>query len=115
MYIHYQNHYEAVYVIKGKAIVELVEGKDGKGKEGNKIVELGPGELYALNGHEAHYLTGGIDGEETHFACVFNPPCAGPEKQNKDGVFPIIHDDGSVEYHPKNKYDFTGARNWFSS
>ena len=35
------------------------------------------GDVYCLNGHEAHYLRGG--NEECHLICVFNPACTGDE------------------------------------
>jgi L-ectoine synthase len=42
-----------------------------------KIYKIETGDVYVLNGHEAHYLRGGPDGAQ--MICVFTPPCTGDE------------------------------------
>ena len=92
MYIHYKRHLEAVMCVKGDCEVELVKpmAEEGTG-EVFKVVE---GTMYALDQNESHHLRGGK--EECHLICVFNPPCAGDEKQKIRGR-PDRRTDGLTE------------------
>jgi L-ectoine synthase len=80
--IHYANHLEAVYCVGGEGEIELVE-------TGEKW-PLKDGTMYALNGHEKHYLRAF---KEMRMICVFNPPLTGREDHDKDGVYPLLTDD----------------------
>lgn len=82
-WIWYKNHLEAVYCIEGEGEIETVE--DGK------VYPIKPGTLYALNGHEKHYLRA-FEGKDMRMVCVFNPPVSGKEVHDKDGVYPIDED-----------------------
>ena len=65
-YIWYANHLEAVYCISGEGEIEDLD---------NKVTyPITPGTLYALNGHEKHYLRAK---KEMRMVCVFNPPVTG--------------------------------------
>lgn len=76
--MHYQNHLEAVYCIKGEGVVLDLEN--------NQQYEIVPGTLYALNNHDQHVLKAKT---EMEFACVFNPPCTGNEQHDESGAYPI--------------------------
>jgi len=76
--MHYINHLESVYCISGHG--EIVDLKD------NKIFNIIPGTLYALNEHDNHILN---CAEEMKLACVFNPPIKGDEVHNKQGAYEI--------------------------
>ncbi len=78
-YIWYANHLEAVYCIKGEGEIEVVESGD--------IFTITAGTLYALDGHEKHYLRAN---SEMHMVCVFNPPLTGREIHGPDGSYPIL-------------------------
>lgn len=78
--IWYKNHVEAVYCIQGEGEVEVVE--DGK------IYPIKVGTMYALNGHEKHYLR--AKSSDMHLVCVFNPPVTGREVHDEDGSYPLI-------------------------
>ncbi|NLB89202.1 MAG: ectoine synthase [Syntrophomonadaceae bacterium] len=77
-YIWYKDHLEAVYCIKGKGEIELVDSGD--------IYQIEAGTLYVLNGHEKHYLKAD---SEMHMVCVFNPPLSGTEVHGEDGSYPL--------------------------
>ena len=83
-HIHYQNHLEAVYCVAGNGEIETV--KDGK------VYPIKDGTMYALNDNDEHYLRGGT--EEMRLICVFNPAVVGPETHDKDGVYPLLDDNG---------------------
>jgi L-ectoine synthase len=77
-HIHYQNHFESVYVISGHGEIETVA--DGK------KYKLEPGVCYLLNEHDEHYLRGGS--EDMVVACAFTPPLSGKEVHDENGVYP---------------------------
>ena len=75
--MHYQNHLESVFVLKGKGTIEdLGTGKTHK---------LKAGDLYALNDHDRHILRPETD---MLTACVFNPPVTGKEVHDESGAYP---------------------------
>ncbi len=78
-YIWYKNHLEAVYCIRGEGEIEVIEKGD--------IYPIKSGTLYALDGHEKHYLRAT---SEMHMMCVFNPPCTGREVHDEDGSYPLL-------------------------
>lgn len=80
-YIWYKNHVEAVYCIQGKGEIEAID-------EG-KTYPIEKGTLYALNGHEKHYLRAESD---MHMVCVFNPPCTGREVHDEEGAYALPED-----------------------
>lgn len=75
--MHYQNHLESVFVLKGKGTIEDL----GTGKTHN----LKAGDLYALNDHDRHILRPETD---MLTACVFNPPVTGKEVHDESGAYP---------------------------
>jgi len=81
-YIWYANHLEAVYCIAGEGEIEDLDN--------NVTYPIEPGTLYALNGHEKHYLRAK---KELRMICVFNPPVTGREVHDEQGVYPLIEDD----------------------
>jgi len=83
--IWYKNHLEAVYCIEGEGEIELAE--DGT------VYPIKAGTMYALDGHEKHYLRAWKD---MRMICVFNPPCTGRETHDKEGAYPLL-DDEEVE------------------
>lgn len=80
-FIHYANHLEAVYCVKGHGEIEDLET--------GIITTLHDGVLYALNGHERHYLRAV---EDMRMVCVFNPPITGREVHDENGVYPILYE-----------------------
>lgn len=80
--IWYANHLEAVYCVAGEGEVELLP--DGP------IHQIRAGTMYALNGHEKHYLRART---ELRMICVFNPPLTGAEVHDEHGVYPVLTDD----------------------
>ena len=74
--MHYENHLEAVYCIRGEG-----EIFDVATEETHSITA---GTVYALNNHDQHILR---CKSEMEFACVFNPPCTGEEKHNENGGY----------------------------
>lgn len=76
-YIWYKNHLEAVYCVGGSGEIEDLES-------GITHV-IRDGTMYALNGHERHYLRAS---EDMRLICVFNPPLTGREVHDKDGAYP---------------------------
>ena len=81
-YIWYKNHLEAVYCIAGEGEVEVLPH--------GPTYQIRPGTMYALNGHEKHFLRAKTD---LRMMCVFNPPLTGQEVHDKDGVYPMLNDD----------------------
>jgi len=75
--IWYKHHLEAVYCIEGEGEIELT-GED-------VVYPIKPGTVYALNGHEKHYLRAKSN---MRLVCVFNPPCTGKETHDEDGSYP---------------------------
>ena len=80
--IWYKNHMEAVYCISGEGEIELA----GSGK----VYPIKPGTLYALDGHEKHFLR--AIGSDMRMICVFNPPLTGREVHDEEGAYPIIEE-----------------------
>lgn len=80
-YIWYKNHLEAVYCIQGEGEIEVIDS--------GKVYKIQKGTLYALNGHEKHYLRAK---SEMHMVCVFNPPLTGREIHDEDGSYPIVEE-----------------------
>ena len=78
-HIHYRHHLEAVYCIEGEGEIETVA--DGK------KYRITPGMMYALNGHDEHYLRANT---AMRMVCVFNPPLSGREVHDEQGVYPLI-------------------------
>jgi len=75
----YRNHLEAVYCIEGEGEVETTA--DGK------VYPLGPGSLYALDGHDDHILRATT---QMRMICVFNPPLTGREVHDETGAYPLL-------------------------
>lgn len=84
-YIWYKHHLEAVYCIEGEGEVEVLP--DGP------TYQIRPGTMYALNGHETHYLRAKSD---LRMMCVFVPPLTGQEVHDQNGVYPLIEDEPPV-------------------
>lgn len=79
--IWYKNHLEAVYCVAGEGELEdLTNGVT------HKITD---GTMYALSGHEKHYLRAKTD---LRMICVFNPPLTGREDHDAEGVYPLLDD-----------------------
>ncbi|RJP93830.1 MAG: ectoine synthase [Desulfobacteraceae bacterium] len=79
--IWYKNHLEAVYCVGGEGEIKLIET--------GEIFKIRNGTMYALNGHEKHYLRAFSD---MRMVCVFNPPLTGKEVHDEDGVYPPADD-----------------------
>lgn len=77
-YIWYKHHLEAVYCVAGRGEIEDLES--------GQIHAIADGVLYALNGHERHYLRAY---EDMRMICVFNPPLTGLEVHTEEGYYPI--------------------------
>lgn len=75
----YRHHLESVYCIEGEG--ELTN------KESGEVFKIGPGTLYALDGHEQHRLRAITD---LRMMCVFNPPLTGAEVHDEDGAYPLL-------------------------
>ncbi|MDZ3832857.1 MAG: ectoine synthase [Sphingopyxis sp.] len=79
--MHYQNHLEAVLILKGKGTIEdLATGE---------VHRLAPGVMYALNDHDRHIVRPETD---ILTACVFNPPVTGREVHDESGAYPADPD-----------------------
>ncbi|MGG1876137.1 ectoine synthase [Paenibacillus cisolokensis] len=76
--IWYQNHVEAVYCIEGEGEIEVV---------GGETYHIRPGMMYALDGHEKHYLRAR---SQMRMVCVFNPPLTGAEVHDEHGTYPLL-------------------------
>nr|QCF61853.1 ectoine synthase [synthetic construct] len=77
-HIWYQNHLETVYCIEGDGEIETLSD--------NKVYQLEPGVLYALDKNDEHMLRGGS--KDMRMVCVFNPPLSGREVHDENGVYP---------------------------
>ena len=75
--MHYQNHLEAVFVLKGTGTIEDL----GTGE----THQLAPGVMYALNANDRHIVRPETD---ILTACVFNPPVTGREVHDENGAYP---------------------------
>ena len=81
IHMHYQNHLEAVLVLKGNGTIEDL---------GTGIThQLAPGVMYALNAHDKHIVRADTD---ILCACVFNPPVTGKEVHDESGAYPAEAD-----------------------
>lgn len=80
--IWYQNHFEAVYCVKGNGEIETCA--DGK------VYKIEPGTMYLLDQHDKHLLRGGT--EEMELVCTFNPGLHGTETHDENGVYPLEAD-----------------------
>ena len=81
LHMHYQNHLEAVLVLKGKGTIEDL----GTGE----THQLMAGVMYALNAHDRHIVR---PSEDILCACVFNPPVTGREVHDESGAYPADAD-----------------------
>jgi L-ectoine synthase len=79
--MHYQNHLEAVLVLKGTGTIEDLDTGVSH--------ELKPGVLYALDKHDRHVVRPETD---ILTACVFNPPVTGREVHDENGAYPADAD-----------------------
>ncbi len=79
--MHYQNHLESVYCIRGEGEVTTLD--DGQ------TYPIQPGTLYILDQHDRHILKAFT---EMQMACVFNPPLNGKEVHNADGAYELDAD-----------------------
>jgi len=84
--IWYKNHVEAVYCIEGEGEIEVVNGK---------TYPITPGTMYALDGHEKHYLRGGKT--DMRVVCVFNPPLTGREVHDEEGTYPLVEEEPELQ------------------
>jgi L-ectoine synthase len=87
-HIWYKHHLEAVYCVDGEGELEVIP--DGP------VIQIRPGTMYALNGHERHYLRARTD---LRMMCVFTPPLTGQEVHDEEGVYPLLleeHDSRSA-------------------
>jgi L-ectoine synthase len=76
--MHYTNHVESVYCIRGEGSVENCAN--------GKRYPITPGSLYALDQNDRHVLR--ADSELT-LACVFCPPLHGQETHDASGAYPV--------------------------
>ncbi|HWJ69848.1 MAG TPA: ectoine synthase [Sphingobium sp.] len=81
LHMHYQNHLEAVLVLKGTGTIEDL----GTGT----THDLAPGVMYALNDHDKHIVRPTTD---ILTVCVFNPPVTGQEVHDESGAYPADPD-----------------------
>lgn len=77
----YQNHLEAVLVLKGTGTIEDLDS--------GETHALKAGVLYALNEHDRHIVRPTTD---LLTACVFNPPVSGREVHDENGAYPADAD-----------------------
>jgi L-ectoine synthase len=85
--MHYQNHLEAVLVLKGTGTIEDLET--------GTTHRLRPGVMYALDAHDRHVVRPETD---ILTACVFNPPVTGREVHDENGAYPA---DAEAEAAPQ--------------
>ncbi|MDT8447366.1 MAG: ectoine synthase [bacterium] len=78
-FIWYKNHLEAVYCVGGEGEIEDLST--------GTTHQIADGTLYALDGHEKHYLRAFKD---MRMICVFNPPLTGKEVHTKEGFYPLM-------------------------
>ncbi|WP_049631019.1 ectoine synthase [Cellvibrio sp. pealriver] len=79
--MHYQNHIEAVYCVRGQGEVVDIAGRETH--------SISPGTLYVLDQHDKHILRAF---EELELVCVFNPPLMGREVHNAEGAYALEAD-----------------------
>jgi L-ectoine synthase len=70
--LQYRNHLEACYCIAGEGEVEDMDGN---------VFPIRPGDIYALDQHDQHYLRGGRYCDLV-LVSVFNPPLTGTERHD---------------------------------
>ena len=70
-----KRHLEACYCVEGKGQVEDLTGR---------VYPIGPGVMYALDKHDAHYLVASPD-EDLRLVCVFTPALRGDERHSLAG------------------------------
>lgn len=76
--MHYKYHLEAVYCYEGSGqITDLAT---------EKVHEIRPGTLYALDRHDRHVLKAHT---EMRLVCVFNPPVTGREIHDEEGAYAL--------------------------
>jgi L-ectoine synthase len=80
-YIWYKNHVEAVYCVGGEGEIEDLEN--------SQIHPIHDGVMYALDGHERHYLRAKTD---MRLICVFNPALTGDEVHDREGAYPLVEE-----------------------
>lgn len=80
--MHYQNHLEAVLILKGTGTIEDL----GSGE----THDLAPGVMYALNANDQHIVRPATD---ILTVCVFNPPVSGREIHDENGAYPASLDE----------------------
>lgn len=80
-YIWYANHLEAVYCIEGEGEIEDLDN--------GQVHAITPGTMYALDGHEKHYLRATTD---LRCICVFTPALTGDEVHDENGTYPLPAD-----------------------
>ena len=66
-----------------------ITSTDDKGR----VLPLSPGTCYAVNHQETLVVRATTD--ELHTICVFNPPFAGSEQPNENGIIPATDKDGN--------------------
>lgn len=76
--MHYQNHFESVYIISGEGELE--------NRDTGEVHRLAPGTLYVLDKHDRHTVRAH---SEITCACVFNPPLHGTEIHDASGAYPL--------------------------
>ena len=81
-FIHYKNHLEAVYCVKGEGEIEDLET--------GQIHNIRDGTMYALNSHERHHLRAKTD---MRMVCVFNPALTGTEVHDREGSYPLVEEE----------------------
>src|SRR3546814_14549531 len=75
--MHYQNHLEAVLVLKGTGTIEdLATGE---------VHKLRPGVMYALNDHDRHIVRPATD---LFTPCLFTPPVTAPQLHPANRPYP---------------------------
>jgi L-ectoine synthase len=88
--MHYRNHLEAVFVLRGEGTIEDLRTGD--------VHELTAGTLYVLNDHDRHVVRPTTD---LVTACVFNPPVTGREVHDENGAYPADIDMPSSASHAR--------------
>lgn len=81
-------------IVAGEGEIEVVEPHQREGE--GVVTKLKPFTMYALNGHERHFLR--ATKGDMHVVCAFNPPVAGTEDHNEEGVYPAVNDHGEAKY-----------------
>ncbi len=76
--IWYRHHWEASYMISGRALLEELSGE-------KRSWELGPGDMYCVGPNDHHRVT---DLTECTVLGVFNPALSGTESHDAEGNYP---------------------------